>query len=35
MIMTLTKADKIGDWDVDKEEVRHISSVAMHGVELE
>lgn len=35
MIMALTKTDKIGDLDVDKEEVKHISSVAMYGVELE
>lgn len=33
--MALTETDKTGDLDVDKEEVKHISSVAMYRVELE
>lgn len=35
MIMAHTKTDKIEDLDVDKEEIKHIPSVVMYGIELE
>lgn len=34
MIMALIKTDKIEDLNVDKEEVKHISSVERYSIEL-
>lgn len=35
MIKALTKTDKIEDVNVDKEEIKHIPSVATYSIELE